>query len=253
MSTRRLLAITVFAALIIIVLVGVMLLTSYRTRDNDVLQLPDTSASTSTESPGAAEQDVIDRVEATRDTIQAIISTLSRPDQYSRDVMIENFWKDGHTEYSISVAVADGVTSIRALSPVGVEKRIIVASDTLYIWYKGDTAPYIGDIGSLGDDRRTSDEWQMLITYEDVIKFDKNDITDAGCEEYDGKQCVYAVCRSPFLGYTRKYFISLDLGLLVGAQEYDETGALVYSMTAGEYTSEVDPSLFILPDGTVIN
>ena len=227
------------------------MLSAYLSRDSEAVPLPEISAPP--ERPGPAEQDTIDRIEATRDTIQAIIAeTLSRPETYSRDVTVESIWDGGHAEYNINVSVTGGMTSLRVLASTGAEKRIIVTPETLYIWYTGDSTPYAGDVGSGGDAYRTSDEWQMLITYEDVIKLDKNDIIEAGYTEYGGEACLFVNYRSPLLGYTGKYYVSIELGLVTGAEEYDEAGALVYRMQTGECAYDTDQSAFTLPDGTLL-
>jgi len=250
MSTKRILGITLFGVLFIVVVVGIMMLTLYLKRESDDIALPDVS--TSAEIPVVYEPDTLDRVEVTTETIQSIVSlTLSRPAIYSRDVKIETFWDGGNAEYNISVSVSGNLTSLSVLPPLGVEKRIILAPDMLYIWYKGERAPYIGSLESPGDGYRTADEWQMLVTYEDLLKLDKNDIIDAGYVDFNDEECVYAVYRSPLLDYSRTFYISLELGLVIGAEEYDETGKLIYEMTAGEcIINKVDPAAFILPDGT---
>ena len=251
MSTKRILGVTAFSVLFIIALVGVMLLSLYFRSDNDALQLPETSASP--ERTGAGEPDALSRVEVSRDTIQSVIRTLSRPEAYARGVVIESFWEGGRVEYIINVTVADGVTSIRSLSSVGVDKNIIVTRDSLYIWYQGDRTPYAGAADSAGDGSRTADEYQKLITYEDILTLDKNTIYDAGYTEFGGEECVYVEYLSPRLGYTMKCYISIELGLITGAVEYDEAGAVIYKMTAGEcVVGEADLSAFTLPDGTIV-
>ena len=251
MSQKRIIGITVFGLLFIAAVIGVMLLTSFLGRDSDTIPLPGTPALM--ESPGETKPDTLNRIEVTRETIQANVSMLSRPDTYSRDVVIETFWEGGQAEYSISINVTDGITSLRILPPVGAEKRIIIAEDTLYIWYRGDKTPFIGAVDSSGDGYRTADEWQMLVTYEEILEFDKKDIVDAGYAEYGDDYCIYAEYRSPLLGYTKKYYVSIDIGLVIGAEEYDETGAVVYTMKSGEcIIGEADPTAFTLPDGTVL-
>ena len=254
MSTRRILAITIISILFIAALVGAMLLTSFLRRDFDPILLPDVSVST--EPAGDTEPDMLERIEITRDNIQAVISTLSRPEIYSRDIVIETYWDGGQARYNLSVSVSGGMTSLRTLSTSGVEKRIIVTQDTLYIWYKGDRTPFIGSAGSLSnvqtlnESRRNADEYQMLVTYEDVLELDKNHIIDAGYTMYGDEDCVYAQYRQPQLGYIMKYFVSINLGLIIGAEEYDGTGALVYQMSAGDCAYETDVNAFMLPDGT---
>ena len=252
MSTKRIIGITVFGVLFIAAVISVMMLTSYLRIDNDAIPLPETPIST--EPSIDTEPDTLNRVEVTRDTVQTVISqTLLRPEIYSREVIIETFWEGGHARYNITVSVADGMVSLRIMPPSGVEKRIIVTADLLYIWYTGDSIPYIGSIDSTGDGYRTADEWQMLVTYEELLELDQRSIIEAGYTEFDGKDCIYAEYLSPLLGYTRKYYVSIELGLVTGAEEYDETGALVYVMTTGEcLVGETDPEAFTLPDGVAI-
>ena len=249
MSSKRIIGITVFGVLFIAVVIGLMLLTTFLGRDGDVIPLPEIPVS---EEPSVeTEPDVLNRVELTQDSIRDVISTLSRPDAYSRDLVVETFWEGGQYIYHINITVAYGMTSLRVLAPVGAEKRIIITSDKIYIWYRGDRSPYIGAIGSSGDENRTADEWQMLVTYEELLELDKNNIIEVGYTIFNGEDCIYAEYLSPLLGYTRKYYVSIDLGLITGAEEFDETGALIYAMTTGECTiGDVDPSAFTLPDGT---
>ena len=252
MSSKRIIGITAFGVLFIAAVIGVMLLSSYLSRDNGVIPLPETPVS---EEPAIeTEPDALNRVEVTRESIHDVISTLSRPDVYTREVFIKTFWEGGQTEYQINTTVVYGITSLRILAPMSAEKRIIITSDKLYIWYKGDSAPYIGAIGSTGDGYRTADEWQMLVTYEELLELDQENIIEVGYTEFNGEDCIYAEYLSPLLGYMRKYYISIDIGLVIGAEEYDENGALVYFMTTGECAvGEADPAVFTIPDGTDFN
>jgi hypothetical protein len=249
MSTKRIVVITALGILLISAVIGAMFLNSFLGRDSNAIQLPDMSDPV--DSPGGNEPDAIDRVVVTPDTIQAVISTLDRPPVYSREVVIERFWSGGSAENIIDVYVSNGITSLHSTSPSGLEKRIIVTSDTLYIWYRGDSDFFAGTIASTGDGNRTADEWQMIVTYEDILALNKSDIIDAGYTEYEGELCVYAVYASPLLGYTRTYYISLEIGLVIAAFEYDSDGIQVYGMIAGEsFIGEIDPLMFTLPDGT---
>jgi len=252
MSTKRILAITVIGIAIIAAALSVILLTSYLYRESEEVPLPKTPVAT--DRPGGSgpeASDAIDRVEVNHDTIQDVVSSINRPDIYSRDVVIESCWEGGQAVYSIRASVVDGMTALHTVPQVGVEKSIIVSRDTLYIWYKGDSQPFVGGAGSSGDETRAADEWQMLITYEDILGLDKRDIIEAGYTEYEGDDCVFAVYLSPLLGHTRTYYVSIDLGLVIAAEEKDKTGALIYNMKAGPCViGEVDPGAFVLPDGT---
>ena len=254
MSTKRILGITLFGLLFIVAVIGVMLLTLFLRRESDTIELPEIP--TPTETPSIIEPDALDRVVVTTETIQAIVSSLSRPEKYSRDVLIKSYWEEDnnteykHAEYKVSVSVMYGITSLSTLPQVGIEKRIIITPNKLYIWYSGDTVPYTGDLASSGDSYRTADEWQMLVTYEDIVALNKDNIIDAGRVEYDDKDCVYAVYRSPLLNYTRTFYVSLESGLVIYAKEDDETSNTVYEMTASECKEDdVDEAAFTLPNG----
>jgi len=190
--------------------------------------------------------DSLIRVEVTPETVQAVIGeTLSRPEAYSRDITVESFWEGGGTVTDIRTSVAAGVTSLTTRLPDGVERRIIMTQNRLYIWYGDDIALYAGPLAG-GD--RAVDEWRMMPTYEDVLLMSPEDIIYAGFIE--DELCIYVVYRSPILGFVRRYYISIELGLVIGAEEFDETGALVYRMTAGETViGETDTEAFVLPNG----
>ena len=248
MSTKRMLGVTLFGLLFIIVVVGIMLLNLYFGNESEAVALPEHQ--TPVETSVTVESDDLDRVEVTKETVQAVVSALSRPQVYSRDVKIESYWDGGKAEYNVSVTVMEGFVSLTTVPPIGAEKRIIITPDMLYIWYEGDSTPYMGNLESLGDGYRTADEWQMLVTYEDLLKLDKSYIIDAGYVNYNGEYCIYAQYISPLLNNIGMFYVSIDQGLVVGAKEFNEAGELIYSMSTGEcLIGEADPAMFVLPDG----
>ena len=245
MSTRRVFGIAVFGVLLIAAAIAIMQLTSFMRRDSGAIQLPGTSVSS--DRPNGTEPDALDRVEVNIDTIRDVVSSLTRPESFRREVLVESFWEGGESSNNISVSVLGGMTSLRILPQVGVEKRIIVTPDTEYIWFRGDRVPFMRNVNSSTNDYRAADEYQMLLTFEDILSLNSEDIIDAG---YDGEDSIYAVYRSQLLGHTRTYYISLSLRLIVAAAEHDASGSLIYRMTAFEiHVGEVDPTAFVLPDG----
>jgi hypothetical protein len=146
--------------------------------------------------------------------------------------MVESFWRDGNAAYNISTAARENETALRVTSG-GVTRSTVVSGGTLYIWYAGDRVAYSAPIADTDSAARLADEYSMLMTYEDVLALDVSSITDAGYAQYDGEDCIFVEYVSGELKYRTTCYISLKLGLLTGANEYDgET--LVYKMTAGE-------------------
>ena len=252
MSTRRMLFITAFGVLLIAAVVGLMYLPTYLAHDDGVISLPEPSVPPNGSDAGASDSDALDRIVVSPGTIQPVIATLSRPDVYSRSIQVGIFWEDdGSAEYSFDISVDNRVTALRSVSPQDEEKRMIITEDTVYIWYRDDTAPFSGRVNTADEWYKYADEWQMLVTYEDILSLDAGGILDAGYVERGGEDCLYIVYLTPLLGYTRTYYVSIGLGLVVGAEEYDESGMLVYAMTSGDtIVGEADPAMFILPDGT---
>ncbi|MCL2408979.1 MAG: hypothetical protein FWC96_05110 [Oscillospiraceae bacterium] len=247
MSTKRILGIAVFGAVLCAAAIGIMLITTFFRSDNIAFELPRT-AQPAMQSPGAGDDSLI-HVEVTPETVQAVIGeTLSRPETYIRYITIESFWAGGGWAVTdIRTSVTAGAMSLMARLPDGVERRIITTQNSLYIWYGDESSFYTGPLAG-GD--RAVDEWRMLPTYEDVLLLPPADIIYAGFTELNGELCIYVVYRSPLFGFIRRYYISIELGLVIGAEEFDETGARVYRMTAGEIIiGETDPEAFILPNG----
>ncbi|MDR2356471.1 MAG: hypothetical protein LBD92_00070 [Oscillospiraceae bacterium] len=251
MSSRRMLAVTIGGVALIALIIAFSALSSLLFHGPREFRLPgaqDSPPQQSSDVTGDARSGMT-RVDVTVDNIQDVIRMLRRPESYSRDIMAESFWRGGNAAYNIGVTVMDGVTAMHSSSGGGAVKNIVVTDDTLYIWYNGDAAPYAGARDSAGDARRTADEYQMLITYEDILSLDRGELTDAGYVEYAGALVLFAEFRSGALGYVTRCYVSPELGLIVAAEQYDGD-TLIYKMTAGACSvGEQDERAFDLPGG----
>jgi len=246
MSTKRIFSITIFGLLLIAAAIVVMLLTLNIRRESQAVALPETPIIV--DRPDGTAADPLLRIEINAETIQSVIATLSRPESYSRDVTVESFWDGGQATFQINVNVDSHRTALRITPPVGPERRVIITPNRLYIWNEGDYEPFIGTPTSL-EAIAHSDQWQMLPTFEDIMGLDKKDILDAGYIDIDGALSVFVVYHSPLLGNLRRYYISIEQGLIIAVSEHDETGTLVYSMTATDaIIGDVDEDAFLLPD-----
>ncbi|MFR4559848.1 MAG: hypothetical protein ACLT5P_00590 [Flavonifractor plautii] len=98
-------------------------------------------------------------------------------------------------------------------------------------------------------------EGQRIPTYEDVLEMEQDAIAAAGYEEKGGLACIYVETGEDALGYVEKYWVSVDSGLLVCAEQW-KGEELTYRMTS--YAVSTDRTLFgltefALPDGTVLH
>ena len=86
-----------------------------------------------------------------------------------------------------------------------------------------------------------------------MLDRDPADIAAAGYEERGGLACVWAETVPDGLGYTERYWVAVDSGLLVSA-ETTLDGALVYRMTAYAVERPAPAgTAFELPNGTVLH
>ena len=247
MSTKRILGITAFSVLLVAAIAGFMLFDFVFGRDSYAIPLPHEPAAATVPQPPA--QYEIGRIEITRENAQAVISTLSRLQNYSRNVRVTTFWEAGYADFYFYVTVYGEAASIISTSRAAPQRHVIIANDRQYIWHAGDTLPFVGYVDALGGAERSADEWQMLVTFEDVLEINPYDIIDAGHIIFDDTGCIFITYRTPLLGLLRTYYISIRDGLVIAAFEYDESGFLTYEMRAGsvEYP---DSDAFLLPDGT---
>ncbi len=251
MSTARLRLIVLIGAGLIVLTVAVGLVLRYALRETIEVPLPTTSASAPSggQSPSTSADGGLVQVEVTTDTVQDVIArTLYRPMSYSRTIHIESFFDSGSAAYTITAAVLDGAKSF-VIDAADETKHVVMTSEEIYIWYAGDDDYYtVSGMASDGTPRN-ADEYQMILTYEDVLALKTADILDAAYEEYDGENCIKVTYESEYFKYRTTCYISIVSGLLTGAEQYDGD-TLVYRMTVSDYTAELpEIAAFTLPDG----
>ena len=189
------------------------------------------------EHTGAAVPRELTQVEVTPETVQAVISTLNRPDSYSRTLQVFQFWDGGGRTAEIRVWVRSGAVR---LNIVGAEREVnyLLDGDILTLWYGSDMSRRYTYTGA---DARLGDGLQRIPTYEDILSLDPG----CTCTE-DGKWRILVAAVNPDFNYLDIYYISLDTGLLVGAEQWDGD-TLIYRMTAGEADlSAPSDQLFLL-------
>ena len=243
---------TALAAVIILVVLAAVLysfsMNLFGPTPELVLPDPDATASTGPSAePSGGQGGVL--VEVSPQTVQSLIASLSRYESYSRTAAVEYF-DGGQSVGTASARVwADGGwirTDVTLAS--GRVEHAILGDGRLWLWYDRESTVYQGPAEDL-----SADLIQRVPTYEDVLLLKPEDITAAGYEEREDQPCVYVEAGTE-LGYTERYWISVDSGLLVAA-ETEKDGEVVYAVTARDVVSPLDETqgIFVLPDGTVLH
>jgi hypothetical protein len=125
-------------------------------------------------------------------------------------------------------------------------KNIIIADNKIYIWYDSGKSYYTGNIGN---DTAIHDQYEMIPTYEDILRLSKADILEADFKKHNNEPCIFVRAQYGDLEYFYEYYVSVNTGLLTAALKYDKT-ELIYSMSADSVVYSVPSAdMFKLPDG----
>lgn len=219
--------------------------------DTPDVVLPDVGSSSAGETgtPGQSGPLSDQAVAVTPKTVQSVIATLERSDSYYREMTIEQFWGDSSDTTTIQVWMDGDWSHIRQLLPNGAGRHDLVGPETVYYWYDGssryETTPA---------DSQSSDLAQRLPTYEMVLDLPPESITDAGYQLLQDSPCVYVEAENEEFSTTKRYWVSVDSGLLVCAETLHGEN-LLYRMTAFTPIQSPCPASasFELPDGTVLH
>ena len=247
MEKRKLNRIT--AGFIVLVVMVLILMFSNSLRRSSHITLPEEGSS-----PGQAEDtnasggDALTVIAVTPETVQTAIETLTRPRQYSRVIRVEQLWDGGSGSFETTVTVSGRWTRTdRSLSD-GQVRHTITDGEITYIWYGSESSVYSAPAGDI-----TPDDEQAIPTYESILDLPVEDIAAADYRSVSDVNCIYVETVQDPEGYTQRYWVSVETGLLVASERLLE-GETIYrmaSLTADLSTPSTDR--FILPDGTVVN
>ena len=247
MEKRKLNRIT--AGFIVLVVMVLILMFSNSLRRSSHITLPEEGSS-----PGQTEDDTnasggdaLTVIAVTPETVQTAIETLTRPRQYSRVIRVEQLWDGGSGSFETTVTVSGRWTRTdRSLSD-GQVRHTITDGEITYIWYGSESSVYSAPAGDI-----TPDDEQAIPTYESILDLPVEDIAAADYRSVSDVNCIYVETVQDPEGYTQRYWVSVETGLLVASERLLE-GETIYrmaSLTADLSTPSTDR--FILPDGTVL-
>ena len=215
-------------------------------REQPQIVLPDeenVSESTDHSNEGDSEQ-LVARVEVTPDTVQAVVATLDRPKDYMAKMTLTTFWSGGEGRTTVAAYVTGPYMRTDMRLPSGQVKHMIRDEEQTYIWYNQKKSIYTVENGEF-----SGDEDQWLPTYEDLLALDTDSVLKAEYKNYQETPCIFAEVRGALEGYTERYWISVDNGLLVAAERL-QADQIVYRMEATEVTiGNPESAFFVLPDG----
>jgi len=188
-------------------------------------------------------------VEITPETVQAAIASLSRPEHYGRNMTIEYLWEGGGGTHELYTIVRGPWTRVDRGLPEGTTRISLTNGEVTYIWYGyGQDA----EVTVLPAGEFSADVEQSIPTYEDILDLPMEDIALADYRSLESLTCIYVETTPDLAGYSTRYWVSVENGLLVQAERLLGENT-VYRMTSLYVDqTEYDASRFTLPDGTVL-
>lgn len=238
-----------WAVLAVAVVLAAMMLNGSRTRTAHITLPSSDPPRDPAAGDGSPASSALTVVEITPETVQAAIASLSRPESYGRSMTVEYLWSSGGGSQELYTIVRGAWTRVDRGLPDGQTRISITNGEETYIWYGYDSGAEVlrvpaGDI--------SADAEQSIPTYENILELPTEDILLADYRPLDALTCIYVETAEDAAGYTTRYWVSVENGLLVQAERLlgEET---VYRMTS-LYVDQIeyDASRFTLPDGTVL-
>lgn len=244
MDRRRMNRVTLgFIAIVVLILV---LMISGSMRPTEHITLPSGTDSGSEDTDDKTNEDALSVVEITPETVQAAIATLARPEAYRRTVQIQQFWKGGSGGYDTTVTVAGSWTRTDRLLPGDRTRHTITNGETTWIWYDNSDEMYVAPAGTI-----SADNEQGIPTYEEILELPVETIAEADYRAIaDDIPCIYVETAVDASGYSLRYWVSVETGLLVAAEKLAD-GETVYRMSSLNVDlSAPERADFQLPDGS---
>lgn len=233
--------------IILVVMVLVLMFSNSLRRSSRITLPAENSTSEQTDPDASAGEDALTVIAVTPETVQTAIATLARPEQYSRAIRVEQVWSGGSGSFETTVTVSGRWTRTDRTLSDGQVRHTITDGETTYIWYNSESTVYSGPAGEI-----TPDDEQAIPTYETILELPVEDIAAADYRSVSDVNCIYVETAEDPDGYTQRYWVGVETGLLVASERLLE-GETIYRMASLTVDLSV-PSAdrFILPDGTVL-
>lgn len=193
--------------------------------------------------------ELLQSITVSRDNVKNVVSVMKRPSEYFSKTESTLYHASGNATYSRQKWVKGELArvDIFALNSSNPYMHYIYSKDNVFVWRSGDRTPFKTARGHF-----EADDIQMMMSYEDIVSAEDDEILDARVTAYDSAPCIYAEIKKAATGYTEKYWVSYSTGLLVFGQTFDENGKLIYSIaTTRTDVSTQSTDTFLLPDGNL--
>ena len=242
----KILLITLGLIVFCIIYVSISSARSARLRAESVPSPPPTNCPTVEDQPSVDQID-FDRVVITPDNVVSVISEMKRPEHYYYETESELFAKDASVKYFHKVWRQDSWTRIDALFPdLSVKLHTIYGLEKAFYWEPAARTYHTSAIGDI-----STDESQMLMSYEDILELTSDEIISAEFTTYENQGAIHVVAQPTDSGHQTEYWISTEHGLLLSAIVKDGDSVFYTIKIKSLNLAAQEDVIFRLPDGTL--
>ena len=239
MKSKRRPAILLCFACLLLLFFAFLSIGGLRTRESIVLP-PETS-----ESGDETEETASLRLIAvTPETVQNVVATLARPENYTQTVTVERMAGEGVSGASVTTLDAANGWVRLSTDENGTKRCVLTNGEKTYIWYPNSTRVFTGSAVF------SADEEYGVPTYEDLLSLKPNEIAAADYCSINGDGCVFAETVPDADGYFSRYWIRVSDGLLTASEQYCGDALLVRTAALTTEYNTAKAESFLLPDGT---
>ena len=248
MAPAAIAAVLIMAAALLLTMVDFSFLSGEEETSHIVLPDEETASVGVVPDGYAANLELLRAVEIDRTNIKRLIAAMQRPESYHIVASTTLYYSGGQRTTGADGYVSGGVQKTVVYDDQGGSAHhSLLYGDTVYIWNPSVSGYQTGKAGTF-----TQDDSLYIPTYEAILELEDEAILSAEYTVYSDIYCIAVETQDHRSGYRSLYYISVEDGLLVGAQSY-EGDTLVYALTAEILPLTEDTNvLFRLPDGTVV-
>ena len=216
-------------------------------RDAYVITLPSQDAAVIDPSHeiGQSNREQLEIISVNKTNIQAVVSSLKRPEVYSCRVSTTYYYRDTATVLASHLWKQQTLVRISQMDAAGAEQeQILLTGRATYLWGAGETA-----YQRFPRQEQDIDLYSRAPSYENLLLLSGDQIREGKIVELDGHLCLYAKTEDPVTGEVEQWYILVENGLLLYADGMLD-GKLTYQTQITDLQlSMADPTVFLLPNG----
>lgn len=176
--------------------------------------------------------------DVTPETVVAVLRTIPPVRSYSRAVIAETLWEGGSSTEILLCWVRGDDLRLRAEG-----KNLLSTADGLWVWYDDAPEVFAAPAAAAAEKTRLMRllDWEALLSAE-------GEIVGAAYTEFEEEPCVYLSVRGGAFDYVSELYVSIETGLLVAADRYEDEKCVFRLRTSGLEISTPDESRFVPPE-----